>query len=153
MYKLCGNSQTIIKGGYLVLFNFYFSVAPENASLSTNISTVPVVCASLFVNFTYFVSLLRPLTLAVDIFTLYECLPSGFSITICFMDWHLKWCCGGRKYFEVSSGEIIMEATRTCSATNACGSERKKVDNAVEYEFKCQHWRILCNTQVVNYNF
>lgn len=56
-----------IKGGDFGLL--FFPVAPENASLSTNLSTVPVVCAGMVVKFICAVEASNP---AVDTFTLYE---------------------------------------------------------------------------------
>ena len=65
-YKSCvGKLSDFNQGGYLVPF---FTVAPENASLSTNLSSVPVVCAGMFVNFTCTVEGSNP---TVDSFTLY----------------------------------------------------------------------------------
>ena len=48
---------------------FFCIVAPENASLSTNLSSVPVVCVGMVVRFTCTVAATNP---AVDTFTFYE---------------------------------------------------------------------------------
>lgn len=50
------------------MYLFFFTVAPEKASLSTNVSTVPVVCAGMVVKFTCTVEA-NP---KVDTFALYE---------------------------------------------------------------------------------
>ena len=68
MYELCLLSLRRIKCRYLVLL-FFCIVAPENASLSSNLSTVPVVCVGMVVRFTCTVAACNP---AVDTFTLYE---------------------------------------------------------------------------------
>ena len=50
------------------MYLFFFTVAPEKASLSTNVSTVPVICAGMVVKFTCTVEA-NP---KVDTFALYE---------------------------------------------------------------------------------
>lgn len=66
LFLLQSNVYFAVKGSDLVTF---CTVAPENASLSTNVSTVPVVCVGMVVNFTCAVEATNP---AVDTFTLYE---------------------------------------------------------------------------------
>ncbi|XP_067030223.1 uncharacterized protein [Acropora muricata] len=81
--------------------------APENASLSTNLSMVPVVCAGMVVSFTCSVEASNP---AVDTFTLYE---NGSVISN-----------------KTDSGVWIMtldtagEVTYKCHANNSAGTSR-----------------------------
>ena len=85
----------------------FLSVAPENASLSTNLSMVPVVCAGMVVSFTCSVEASNP---AVDTFTLYE---NGSVISN-----------------KTDSGVWIMtldtagEVTYKCHANNSAGTSR-----------------------------
>lgn len=90
-------------------FCCFFTVAPENASLITNLSTIPVVCAGMFVNFTCSVEAANP---AVNIFALYE---NGSVIS--------KKNHSGVWIVTLDAGG---EVTYQCQASNSVGTSRSK---------------------------
>ena len=98
----------------------FFSVAPENASLSTNLSTAPVVCAGMVVSFICSVEASNP---AVDSFTLYEN-GSVISNKIDSGIWIKTLDTGG-------------EVTYECHANNSAGTSRSdNISFTVEGEVK-----------------
>ncbi|XP_044180515.1 immunoglobulin superfamily member 10-like [Acropora millepora] len=111
--------------------------APENASLSTNLSTVPVVCAGMVVSFTCSVEASNP---AVDTFTLYENgsvisnkIDSGIWIKTLDTGGEVTYECQANNSIGTSSSNktlffVEVSASATVESNNIVVREGKDVD-------------------------